>query len=275
MKLNIWLGAVLLAVAAAHLRGTRAQAQIYAPTVVKRNGYSLQARAYVDASRLPSRYDLRLLQPKNTPYRWDFVIPGSNYPRTQALASVGTGDYRTQKQATIRATLRQYDTYEEKVSFKNLPLAPIDRAYAPSRVLSLSQARSITTPSGITITLPAQNYDVMPPGIAGDPNVIFIRVDVTPGDKLIASLPRSPLWIKHHRPVSLQVGKKVVLPWGEEFYYQDVPLNYGLVTISLPKLETATQLAELTLKVRQRTDLQTVPLAIKVPISKPTRQKSK
>ena len=275
MKSKIWFCAVPFFVAIANLGGTGAQAQTYAPTVIKRNGYSLQARAYVDSSRLPSRYDLRLFQPKNAPYRWDFVIPGSDYPRTQALASVGAGDYKTQKQATIRATLRQYDVYQEKVVFKNLPLAPIERAYAPSRVLSLVQARSITTASGITITLPAQNYDAMPPGIAGDPNVIFIRVNVTPGDKPIASLPRSPLWHKHRRPIRLQVGKKVRLPWGDEFYYQDLPLNYGLVAVSIPDLKTATHLADLTLMVRQRTDLQTVPIAIRVPISKSTPKKSK
>ncbi len=273
MKHSILLRAVPIALAVPNLCCISAKAQSFPPTVVKRNGYTLKARAYVDASRLPSRYDLRLIQPKKAPYRWDFVIPGSNFPRTEALASVGTADYRTQKQATIRATLRQYETYEEKVTFKNLPLAPIDPTYAPSRVLSLSQARSITTPSGITITLPAQSDDAMPPGIAGDPNVIFIRVDVTPGDKIITSLPNSPLWRKHHRPVSLQVGKKVLLPWGEEFYYQDLPLNYGLVAVSIPNLKTATRLDELTLKVRQRANLQTVPVAIQVPISKPAPKK--
>ncbi len=275
MKINILLCAVPTILAATNFCGTPVKAQQSLPTVAKGNGYTLKARAYVDSSRLPSRYDLRLLQPKKAPYRWDFVIPNSDYPRTEALASVGTTDYRTQKQATIRATLRQYDTYEEKVSFKNLPLTPIDPSYAPSRVLSLSQARSITTPSGITITLPAQNYDAMPPGIAGDPNVIFIRVNVSPTDKSIASLPNSPLWRKHHRPISLQVGKKMLLPWGEEFYYQDTPLNYGLVAISIPNLKTATRLDELTLMVRQRANLQTVPIAIKIPISKPATQKPK
>jgi len=258
------------------------RAQTFAPTLTERLGCILKARAYVDPTRLsdprhntPSRFDLQLYQPGNTPYRWDFVIPGSNFPRTEALESMGRSDYRTQKQATIYATMRQYDLLEEKVTFTNLDLAPSKASDGPSRVLSLAQARSITTPGGITITLPAQSYNAMPPGIRGRADLIFIRVDVSPGAKRIASLPSSPLWRRHHRPISLQIAQGVLMPWGIDFYYHDVPLNYGLVTVSLPNLKTATQLDELSLMVRQRADLQTVPIAIQVPISKPVPPKAR
>jgi len=279
MKRHTLLRAVPIVLAAPFFCCTSAGAQTFPPTVVKRNGYTLAARAYIDPSRLPSRYDLRLLQPKNTPYRWDFVIPGSNFPRTEALASVGTSDYRTQKQATIRAILRQYDTYEEKVTFKNLDLAPPKPTYGnavTSRALSLSKARSMTTPSGITITLPAQSYDAIPDFMAGNPNALFIRIEVSPNAKLITSLPKSPLFRKHRRPMSLQLGVPMRVYGREEiYYYDDATPNYGRVALFIPNLKTAMHLDQLSFFVRQRTNLQTLPVAIQVPISKPAPQKWK
>lgn len=273
MKRYTLLRTALIVLAAPHFCCASADAQTFAPTVVKRNGYTLQARAYVDPSRLPSRYDLRLLQPKNTPYRWDFVIPGSSFPRTEALASIGSPDYRTQKRATIRATLRQYDTYEEKVTFKSLDLSPprpVDGKSITSRALSLAQARSITTPSGITITLPAQSYDAIPDFMAGNPNALFVRIEVSPSAKRITSLPRSPLFRKHRRPVSLQLGVPMLVYQKEEVrYYDNATPHYGFVALSIPNLKAATHLDQLSFFVRQRADLQTVPVAIQVPISKP------
>lgn len=276
---HILLRAVTVVLVALKFCCTSASAQTFPSTVVKRNGYTLKARAYIDPSRLPSRYDLRLLQPKKTPYRWDFVIPGSNFPRTEALASIGSPDYRTHKQTTIRATLRQFDTYTEKVTFKDIDLAPPKPAFGnsiTSRVLLLSQKRSATTPSGITITLPAQNYDAIPNFMAGNPNALFIRIEVTPNTKLNPSLPNSPLFRKHHRPVSLQLGVPMrVYQRDEIYYYDDATPNYGRVAISIPDLKTTIHLDELTFYVRQRVDLQTVPVAIQVPISKLAPQKSK
>ena len=262
------------------------RAQTFAPTLTERLGCILKARAYVDPTRLsdprhntPSRFDLQLYQPGNTPYRWDFVIPGSNFPRTEALESMGRSDYRTQKQATIYATMRQYDLLEEKVTFTNLDLAPAKPIYGSSitsRALSLPEARSITTPSGITVTLPAQSYDAIPGFMAGNPNALFIRIEITPNAKLITSLPDSPLFRRHHRPISLQLGALMLVYGQEEIrYYDDATPNYGRVALSIPNLKTAMHLDQLSFFVRQRTDLQTVPIAIQVPISKPAPPKAR
>ena len=264
--------------------GLWAHAQVFAPTAVKRPDYTLKALAYVDPSRLsdpkhnpPSRYDLLLFQAPNTPYHWDFVLPGSSYARTQAFASIGSPDYRTRTQTTIRATLRQFDTYTEKVTFKDVDLAPpkpIAGTKITSRVLSIPMSRSITTPSGITVMLPAQSYDAIPPVIAGNPNVLFIRIQVTPNAKLVASLPRSPLFQKHPRPVSLQLGIPMLAYGKQEVYYFDNATRpYEFVAIQIPNLKTAMHLDQLTFWVRQRIDLQTVPVAIQVPISRPAPSK--
>ena len=286
MRLSILLRAVPIGLAAVNLFSISVGAQTLPPTVVKRAGYTLTARAYIDPSRLsnpkhnpPSRYDLRLSQPANTPYHWDFVLPGSSFPRTDAYASIGSPDYRTRKQTTIRATLRQFDTHEEEVTFKNLDLAPPKPRFGnsiTSRALLLSKTRSLTTPSGITITLPAQSYDAIPDFMAGNPNALFIRIQVTPNAKLIASLPKSPLFRKHRRPVSLQLGVPMLVYGREEiYYYEDATPNYGHVAISIPNLKAAMHLDQLTFYLCQRANLQTVPVAIQVPISKPAPQKPK
>lgn len=266
--------------------GLSAHAQVFAPTAVKRPNYTLKALAYVDPSRLsdpkhnpPSRYDLLLFQAPNTPYRWDFVLPGSSFARTQALATIGSPDYRTQTQTTIRATLRQFDTYTEKVTFKDIDLAPPKPRFGTSitaRAPSIPTVRSLTTPSGITVTLPAQSYDAIPDFMAGNPKALFVRIQVTPNAKLVASLPLSPLFRKHQRPVRLQLGVPQLVYGKQEVYYlDDAKPYYGFVAFGIPNLKTATHLDQLSFWVRQRIDLQTVPVAIQVPVSRRAPSKSK
>jgi hypothetical protein len=253
-----------------------ANAQTFPSTIVKRPDYTFKTRAYIDSSKLPSRYDLRLFQDYSKPYHWDFTIPGSDFPRTQAMAAVSPSDYGNHKQTIIRATLRQSSSYTEKVTFKNLDLAPPNPSFLGSRALLLHEKRSITTPSGITVTLPVQSYDNFPPGIAGNPNALFISVEVTPNTKLITSLPKSPLFRKHHFPVSLRLGV-TRHAYGEDYidYYKDAKPAYDQIGIEIPNLKTAMHLDQITFYVRQRVDLQTVSVAIEVPISRPAHQKTK
>ena len=279
MKCLALFRAILFVLTASLFCCVSVDAQTFPSTVVKGPDYTLKARAYVDSSKLPSRYDLRLYQDYSKPYHWDFVIPGSDFPRTQALASVSPSEYENHKQTTIRATLRQSSSYTEKVTFKNLDLAPPKPAFGDrvtSRALSLPKKRSITTPSGITITLPTQSYDGIPPMMAGNPNALFIRVEVTPNAKLIKSLPKSPLFRKHHLPVSLRLGV-IRHVYGKNYidYYKGATPPYGQVGVDIPNLKTAMHLDQITFYIRQRIDLQTVPITIQVPISRAVNQKAK
>ncbi len=249
------------------------------PTILaERAGCILKASAYIDPARLPGtkynpaeRFNLNLFQPSDTPYHWEFTLPNEpDYPYTNVFGGFGSPSWKTQKQATIRATLRQFDTYEEKVTFKDIDLAPLKSSWGGKvtpRVLSLPDARSFTTPSGITVTLPAQSYDAIPNVMAGNPNELFIRVEVTPNAKSIAALPDSPLWRKLHRPVTLQLG---VTASNEQWVqYVSASPSYGRLALPIPHLATATHLDELTFFVRQRVDLQAIPVQIQVPIYKP------
>ena len=256
-----------------------AHAQTLPSTLAERLGCILKASAYIDPSRLPEtkhnpaeRFDLTLFQPSGTPYHWEFTLPHNpNYGYTNLSGGYGLPSWKTQKQATIRVTLRQFDIYEEKVTFKDIDLAPSKSPFGGNttpRVLSLSKARSITTPSGITITLPAQSYDAIPEFMAGNPDSLFVRVEVTPNDRSIAALPNSPLWRKLRRPVTLQLGATTSKEdWVQ---YGSASPNYGRLALSIPNLKTTMHLNELTFFVRQRVDLQAVPIQIQVPIYKPT-----
>ena len=270
----------VLAFAAFIFCAVPANAQTFSSTIIKRPDYTLKARAYVDPSKTrayldPSKrlslFDLRLYQDYSKPYHWDFVIPNSYFPRTQAIASVSPSDYGNHKRTTIHATLRQSSSYTEKVTFKDLNLAPPKQDFPFWRTLSLNEKRSITTPSGITVTLPAQSYDVVPAGFAGPATMsLFVRVEVTPNTKLIASLPNSPLFRKHHLPVSLRLGV-TRHAYGQDYvsYYKDATPPYKGVSLDIPNIKTTMHLDELTFYIRQRIDLQTVPVAIEVPVSRP------
>lgn len=264
-----------------------ARAQNFPPTIIKGADYTLEARAYIDPSRLPgskynpaSRYDLSISTPANAPYRWDFLVPDSNFPEVGISGAFASTDYRTLQKTTLHATLRQFDTYDEKVTFKDLDLVPFGSATlgrlgfpGGPRFLSLPQARSLTTPSGITVTLPAQ-IGLQPEDMnaVGNGNIdaLWMRIQVEPKTRL-SQLPDSPLFRKHGRDITIKL--EILAPNTLISYAADNTFTGLKIGLSYPK--SVTHLDELTLIVRQRVDLQTVPVAIQVPISKPAPQKTK
>lgn len=264
-----------------------ADAQTFPPTIIKQDDYTLEARAYIDPSRLPgskydpaSRYDLRISTPANAPYRWDFLLPDSDFPEVGISGAFASTDYKILQKTTLHATLRQFDTYDEKVTFKDLDLVPFvptktGRMAFPSgpRFLSLPQARTLTTPSGITVTLPAQiglKPEDMNAVYNGNIDALWVRIQVEPKTRL-SRLPDSPLFRKHGRDVSIKL--EMLAPNTLISYAADNTSTGLKIGLSYPK--SVTHLDELTLIVRQRVDLQTVPVAIQVPISKPALRKTK
>jgi len=100
----------------------------------------------------------------------------------------------------------------------------------------------------------------------GNTGAIYIPIRVTPNSKEIGMLPDSPLFRKHKRPVTIKI----------DVTSRDFLVSYAAdntsrgVKVSVPNLETITHLDELIFVLRQRVDLQTVPIHIDVPIFKPT-----
>lgn len=257
--------------------------------LVEKAGCVLKASAYIDPSLLPgtktnpaSRFDLQLFQPAGDRFHWDFVLPDEpNQPLDNISRAYGAGDYRGQTRAVIRVTLRQFDLLEERVTFKDLDLEPVapvhlGKTAMPSgpRFLALKEARTLTTPSGISVTLPASK-----PLTADDFNSIFngnigalwVPIQVTPNTKLVSPLPDSPLFRRHGRAITI----KLEVPEPEFLVSYAADNTYTALKIGIPNLKTATHLDELTLIVRQRTDLQSVPVEIQVPVYKPASLISK
>ncbi|HEX8463491.1 MAG TPA: hypothetical protein VF627_02645, partial [Abditibacterium sp.] len=245
---------------------TAARAQTHPPTLVEKVGCILKASAYYEPVRsskptvnLSSRFDLELFEPARDPYHWDFVLPDApNHSMTNIMREYGQSDYKTQKFATIRAILRQFDTLDERVTFRNLALAPVAApkkgqlalARGP-RFLALKEAQSITTPSGITVTLPAslpldmQNWNLV---FNGNIHALWVPIQVSPNAKSLAPLPDSPLFRKHGRAVSIKL--EVPEPYFLVSYAADN--TYTDLKIGFANLQTATHLDELTFIVRQR-----------------------
>jgi len=253
-----------------------AHAQAPSPTFAERADCILKVSAYIDASRLPGtkynpaeRFDVNLFQSSDKPYRWDFTLPDSpDQHYTNISGAFGSPDWKTQKKATIRATLRQFDTYEEEVTFRDLDLKP-SGGRVP-RFLDIKEPRSITTPSGITMTLlplsSPMDMEAMNAAMNGNTGAIYIPIRVTPNSKEVGPLPDSPLFRKHKRLVTIKID---VTP--RDFLVSYAANNtYRGIKVSVPNLETVTHLDELTFILRQRVDLQTVPIHIDVPIFRPT-----
>lgn len=184
-------------------------------------GCKVEARAYVDPSRWASScYDIAILNPKEGTKRWEMTL-GKQIKNQPELPRYSGGishaqsrlPYGKAKETAIQATLWQYDTLEERVTFHNLDLRPIMDAEKskygdPSRFLALNSAVTATTPSGITLTLPAQNvkeFWEMFSNYNGPTNFLFIRLKTTPNQRE-AIVPLSPLYQKYQKPLQIKLA---------------------------------------------------------------------
>ena len=274
-RLFIGLFAVCLA-ATAH-----AQTQLYPVE----GGVTLKARAYTDHSgklEYASRYDLSIAKtPGDT--KWDFTFddrPDYHYTGGISSAFYPT-TYKNKPTAILRTTLHQYEIYEERVTFKNLDLGPnyarssspiIIFAPAESRCLELSEPQTVVTPSGISVTLPAQGaqtlQDIFMGSFSGNANALFMKVNVSPSQREV-TLPDSPLYKKYGKPVTV----KLETPHPNLMVWYMADNTFKQLAVGLPNLKTLKHLDSLTLILRQRVELQSIPVAIEVPVERPAKTK--
>ena len=268
LPFSLLLGGILLASACQAQEGWTASTWA---------GCQVQARAYVDPTVWESsRFEMAVVNPVNSPTHWDFTLDWEHFTQPQRYTAVNSQSrlpYGKAKVTIIHATLCQYETLEERVTFHNLDLAPLaddweTKQGVTPRFLALPFAVTATTPSGIQITLPAQNvqhFTEMFSGFNGDPNALFIRIKTTPNQPETI-LPSSPLYRKYHKPVLIQINNADDL----YHYSNDYPDNTAkIVGINLPNLRTVMHLDTLTLIVRQRVNLKEIPIAVRVPIFRP------
>lgn len=230
----------------------------------------------------PSRYTLSVIgRPKG--YQWELVTRGTEphgvvAPEEYAVEirekGVELGGYTSalpyangQKVVRVQGALRQFDTFQENVTFRNLAVVPrpwgTNNFRGNFRALRVTEPQTVTTPSGIRITLPAQDAKTDAPGFYSGPgDVPFVHLEVRPGAGRVP-LPLSPLFVKHGQAVTIDVDAAAPLQTsGRTHDGTERQLN-----VYLGANNTVTHLDALTLVVTQRADLQTVPFALDAPIA--------
>jgi hypothetical protein len=241
-------------------------------------GCKVQARAYIDPTVWQSsRFDMTVVNPAEGDVHWDFTLDWEHTTQPYYYTGLSRGQsrlpYGKAKQTTIHATLFRYSTLEERVTFHNLDLCPLAtddneaKSGSTPRFLALKSAVTATTPSGIQITLPAQNvkhFHDMFSNFNGNPNALFIRIETTPDQREVV-LPLSPLYQKYHKPLSIQLACDQ--PDMMVFYQADN--TDKTIAVGLPNLRTVMHLDFLTIVVRQRVNTLVLPIAVRLPVSRP------
>lgn len=261
-----------LAAIATLVQVVSAQADKVPDKFLVQGGCILQARAYLNpayGNRESSRYDLSIVGRPKDSYQWDFTLnKNPEYHYTNLTGGISALPYRAKTQTTVSAMLHQFDIYEERVTFKNLDLEPLsakNKSQFTPRYLSLKEPLTQTTASGISITLPAQEFTPQeaPMLLNGNPNALFIQIQTSP-DQHEVVLPASPLFQKHGKPVRI----KLECPKPNFMVWYQADNTFKTIAVGLPKLRTVKHLDELTFIVRQRVDLQAVSIALRVPITR-------
>ncbi len=171
---------------------------------------------------------------------------------------------RTNRFLQMTAEMHQFETYDEMVTFHNV-IVKHDRTFNVYCIV-LPKQLSQTTPSGVTITLPAQDGKS---GFMTMDNCLNVQVSTSPKitfQQTESLLPNSPLARAYGKPVHLSLmftppGKS---PGGSDGQ-GDGPAYYALSlwgTRPLPPV-----LKDFTITVHQRVDLQTLPMIFTVPIA--------
>lgn len=255
-------------------------------TLVIKGCCTLRARAFVDKDyhqNDSSRFSLKIARTQKDTYNWDFTLDGDSYHNTN-VDDVSPVPYGNHKHTTIRALLHQYDYYDERVTFKNLDVRSLGMTSSGikgnsegfPRLLLLKKPVTLTTPSGISVTLLAQgekDIEKLLMDFNGNIRALFIQIEISPNKHKVV-LPQSPLYKEHKKPVRVKVG----YPFPHYHYtaWHLADSKYNTFPIDLPNLKTLKHLDSLTLIVRQRVELQSLPVSIKVPITaNPYKQTAK
>ena len=168
----------------------------------------------------------------------------------------------------VQVELTEFETYDESVTFHDLAIpVPANNKDVTIQPL-VPQAQTVTTPSGIVVTLKAS--DGTPPGnsLSGQGTVLAPLFGITPvtsADKAV-DLPASPLARKYGK--SVRIALKAVAPFQQPMSMIDAANTR--VYMTLPTAMPA-HLKKLSMVVQQRVKLRTVPVTLTLPIHEDAR----
>ena len=200
---------------------------------------------------------------------------------------VGTDYYpRMTRSLRLVCALRQFETYDEPVTFHNVAVRYDEDTYRANHekvyFLELPRPLQVTTPSGVMVTLPVQGNRFRPTLFGGALNFFVAVQPKVQEEPITHALPNSPLAHTFGKPVKISL--EFPPPYRREgwSYERDgVPANYamglplnpawhptrgGIPTAPMYK-DLPPVLKDMTLIVRQRVDLRTIPMIFTLPIT--------
>ena len=168
----------------------------------------------------------------------------------------------------LSTELHQFETYDEPVIFHNIVLGHSGYTY----YFVIPKPISITTPSGVSVILPAQGRPKWDSSGSGITVLVTVKPAITP-DPVTYPLPNSPLARTFGKPVQLSLTFPP--PYSPNFWsdgQNGAPASYTLLLPRDPKdfmktLPMPSVIKNLTIIVNQRVDLQTIPMTFTVPIA--------
>lgn len=197
-------------------------------------------------------------------------------------------DYYPRMTRFLRLTceLRQFETYDEMVTFHNVAVQYDEDEYRLEHEkiyhLELPRSLTVTTPSGVTVTLPAQGGRFRPSLFGGALNFFATIRPKIQNDPVAYSLPNSPLARTFGKPVKISLTFPPPYQRGSWSAEQDgVPASYSMSLPTNPAWHPTRRgistvpmhedllpiLKDFTVIIRQRVDLQVIPMTFTLPIT--------
>ena len=184
-------------------------------------------------------------------------------------------DYRSASRfVRLDCGLRQFETLDERVTFPNVSIRP---GQMQDYYVSVPAPLTRMTLSGLAVTLPEQGTG----GTTSMSGFINFALTVQP---LVSpdELPRSPLVQQFHQPIAVnvqpipseEIGIRSVEPGDTHTYSLSLPMNPKWVSVKsakemlyTPRFVEPPPRKNLTVILRQRVDIQTIPLSFTVPVA--------
>ena len=168
----------------------------------------------------------------------------------------------------VQVELTEFETYEETVTFHDIAIpVPADNKDATIQPL-VRQAQTVTTPSGISVTLKASSSGSPGAQLSGQGKVLAPLFGITPvtSANRPVDLPASPLSRTYQKPV--RISLRATAPFKQQM--SDNDNAKACVYMTLPPA-MPTHLKELSMLVQQRVNLRTIPVTLTLPIHEDAR----
>ncbi len=165
----------------------------------------------------------------------------------------------------LSAQLQEFETYDETVVFHNVSVFKTKNG---GHYLVGSGPQTVTTPSGVTVTLDdVQHRQNLMNEWGGNSYAIHL---LYPLGTLFPTLPRSPFWRKYKLPIKISADiPKPYSSRGSSYGNNEGTYSFGVGVNDYQTLGTLPKvIANFPVVIHQRVDLRSVPMTFTLPLKK-------